>query len=151
VLILRDVLKWRAAEVAELLGTSTAAVNSTLQRARGQLESIAPAPDQLTEPHDPAVLDLLEHYADAFERSDIRALTRLPHEDATFEMPPFSTWFRSRSNVSRFLGLHLTEAGLFRMIPVTTNGRPGFAMYERSTEAVQAVALNSCMATNTTV
>jgi RNA polymerase sigma-70 factor (ECF subfamily) len=132
VLILRDVLRWRAAEVAELLGTSAAAVNSALQRAREQLKSIAPAPDQLTEPHDPAVLDLLKLYADAFERADIPALTQLLHEDATFEMPPFSTWFRSRANVSRFFGLRIAAAGLFRMIPLTANGQPAFAMYERS-------------------
>src|SRR5580698_685526 len=81
VLILRDVLGWRAAEVADLLGMSVAAANSALQRARTQLESRAPAEDDVLEPADPGTRDLLARYAAAFEAADVAALTQLLHDD----------------------------------------------------------------------
>ena len=91
VLILRDVLAWRANEVAELLDTSVDAVNSTLRRARAAL-----AAANLGGPADPAEADpeLLGRYIEAFERFDIDALVALLHEDATFSMPPFDLWLR---------------------------------------------------------
>ena len=88
VLILRDVLGWHAAEAAELLGVSTVAANSALQRARAHLARIAPAEDDLREPADPADRTLLDRYAAAFESADIAALTELLRADATMEMPP---------------------------------------------------------------
>ena len=88
VLILRDVLGWRASEVAELLGTTATATNSALQRARAQLEQAAPREDELREPADPGDLALLDRYATAFENADIATLTGLLRDDVIFEMPP---------------------------------------------------------------
>jgi RNA polymerase sigma-70 factor (ECF subfamily) len=133
VLILRDVLGWRAAEVADLLGMSVAAANSALQRARVQLESHAPAEDDVREPADPRTQDLLARYAAAFETADVAALTQLLHDDAVFEMPPQPAWFRGRDLIVRFLAERvLTEPGRFRLTPVTANGQPAFGAYLRA-------------------
>src|SRR6266700_1907035 len=96
VLILRDVLGWHAAEVADLLGTTTTATNGMLQRARARLEQAAPDEDEIREPADPADRDLLDKYAMAFQNADIPAVMRLLREDAVFEMPPEQTWFTGR-------------------------------------------------------
>jgi RNA polymerase sigma-70 factor (ECF subfamily) len=132
VLILRDVLRWRAAEVADLLGTTTAAVNGMLQRARARLEQAAPGEDQIHEPADPAGRALLDRYATAFQNADITAVMRLLREDAVFEMPPEPTWFTGRERIGRFLQARvLTEPGRFQMIPVAANGQPALAAYLR--------------------
>ena len=132
VLILRDVLRWRAAEVAELLGITTAAVNGMLQRARARLEQAAPAEDEIHEPADPGDRALLDRYAAAFENADIAALTQLLRDDAVFEMPPKPTWFTGRELIGRFLQARvLTEPGGFRMIPTAANGQPALAAYLR--------------------
>ena len=131
VLILRDVLGWHAAEVANLLETSTAAANSALQRARAQLASHAPAEDEIQEPKDPAIRTLLDKFASAFEAADVSSLASLLREDAVLEMPPLPTWFRGRGPVTRFLSrVVLTEPGRFRMVPVAANGQPAFAAYQ---------------------
>jgi RNA polymerase sigma-70 factor (ECF subfamily) len=132
VLILRDVLRWRAAEVAELLGTTTAAVNGMLQRARARLEQAAPDKDQLHEPADPGDRALLDRYATAFQNADITAVMQLLRDDAVFEMPPQPTWFAGRELIERFLqSLVLTEPGRFQMIPTAANGQPALAAYMR--------------------
>ena len=132
VLILRDVLSWRAAEVADLLGTTTIAVNGMLQRARARLEQAAPDQDQIREPADPADRALLDKYATAFQNADIPAVMRLLREDAVFEMPPEPTWFTGRELIGRFLQTRvLTEPGRFQMIPVAANGQPALAAYLR--------------------
>jgi RNA polymerase sigma-70 factor (ECF subfamily) len=132
VLILRDVLRWRAAEVADLLGTSTAAVNSVLQRARAQLGAAAPAPGELREPAAPRQRALLDQYAAAFENADVAALTRLLREDAVFEMPPQPTWFAGRQVIGRFLASRVLQTpDTFRMLPTAANGQPAFAAYQR--------------------
>src|SRR6266702_1949598 len=92
-LILRDVLGWRSAEGAGLLGTSTVAVNGALQRARAHLAQAAPAEEQISEPDDPAIQALLGRYAAAFENADVAGLIRLLRDDAVFEMPPLPTWY----------------------------------------------------------
>ncbi|RJQ81826.1 sigma-70 family RNA polymerase sigma factor [Pseudonocardiaceae bacterium YIM PH 21723] len=128
VLILRDVLGWRAAEVAELLGTSTFAVKSLLQRARTQLERMSPAEDQLAEPAE--LRSLLDRYVSAFENADVAALLRLLSADAELEMPPFATWLRGREAVGRFVGAHIFGSpGALRLVPAGVNGGPGFAVY----------------------
>ncbi len=133
VLILRDVLGWHAAEVAELLGVSTAAANSVLQRARAQLAQASPAEDDLREPDDPADRELLDRYATAFQTADVGALMALLREDATMEMPPQSYWFAGREQVSRFLASRvLTAPGLFLLIPTSANGEPAFGTYMRT-------------------
>ena len=96
ILILRDVLKWPAAQVAELLGTTTTAVNSGLRRARAQLAQALPAEDELAEPTAPGQRAVLERFAAAFENADTRALAELLREDVTLEMPPAPTWFACR-------------------------------------------------------
>jgi RNA polymerase sigma-70 factor (ECF subfamily) len=132
VLILRDVLGWRAAEVAELLGTTTTATNSALQRARAQLEQAAPSQDEIREPADPGDLALLNRYATAFQNADIAALTELLHDDAVLEMPPMPTWFAGREDVALFLQTHLLrQPGEFTMIPTAANGQPALAAYRR--------------------
>jgi RNA polymerase sigma-70 factor, ECF subfamily len=137
VLILRDVLEWRAAEVAGLLGTSATAVNSTLQRARAQLEAAAPDEDSVREPDDPAVRELLARYVAAFENADVAALTRLLRDDAVLQMPPQPAWFAGRGPVTRFLAARvLLRPGDFRLIPTTANGQPALAAYWRDGDGV---------------
>jgi RNA polymerase sigma-70 factor (ECF subfamily) len=132
VLILRDVLGWRAAEVAELLGTSTAAVNSVLQRARARLEQVAPAAEELREPADPDDRVLLGRYAAAFENADITTLMKLLRDDAVVEMPPVPTWFAGREMVATFFESQvLGQPGDFRMFPTAANGQPALAAYQR--------------------
>ncbi|HEX6358570.1 sigma-70 family RNA polymerase sigma factor [Actinophytocola sp.] len=130
VLILRDVLTWRAAEVAELLDTTTAAVNSALQRARAQLSDLTQ--NDVLEPNDPDTRDLLERYVAAFERKDVEAIVALLAEDAVWEMPPYTTWFRGPEQVAR----HLTHQcpggpGDFRFAHTEANGAPAVGMFLR--------------------
>jgi RNA polymerase sigma-70 factor (ECF subfamily) len=132
VLILRDVLEWPAAEVAELLGTTTTAVNSGLRRARAQLARALPAEDEVAEPAEPDRRAVLNRFAAAIENADASALAELLREDIALEMPPALTWFNGRQAVVRFVTLHLlTEPGRLRLVPVMTNGQPAFAVYER--------------------
>jgi RNA polymerase sigma-70 factor (ECF subfamily) len=132
VLILRDVLRWRAAEVADLLGTTTIAVNRMLQRARARLEQAAPDQDRIHEPADPQDRALLDRFATAFQNADVTAVMQLLREDAVFEMPPEVTWFTGRELIGRFLQARvLTQPGRFQMIPVAANGQPALAAYIR--------------------
>lgn len=137
VLILRDVLRWRAAEVADLLGTSTAAVNSALQRARAQLEQAAPARDEMVVPSDPGQRDLLERYAKAFEDADIAGLVELFKKDAVWEMPPFPEWFVGAEAIVRLITAQCgPEPGELRMLPTAANGQPAFGLYRLDEEGV---------------
>jgi RNA polymerase sigma-70 factor (ECF subfamily) len=132
VLILRDVLRWRAAEVAELLGTTTTAVNGLLLRARSRLAEVNATPEEIREPPGADQRALLDRYARAFENADVATLTRLLREDAVFEMPPLSAWFTGREPIGRFLRANvLRRPGDLMMAPVTANGQPGFAGYMR--------------------
>jgi RNA polymerase sigma-70 factor (ECF subfamily) len=135
-LILRDVLEWPAAEVAELLGTTTTAVNSGLRRARAQLAQALPAEDDLAEPAESDRLALLERFAAAFENADVGALAELLRDDVALEMPPLLTWFTSRRAVARFFAASppFAEPGRLRLVPVTANGQPAFAAYQRERE-----------------
>ncbi|MEU5156892.1 sigma-70 family RNA polymerase sigma factor [Glycomyces sp. NPDC021274] len=137
VLILRDVLGWRAAEVAELLDTSTAAVNSALQRARAQLEQAGPAEDTLVEPTDPERRALLDKFVAAFANSDAEALTRILRDDAVLEMPPFTSWFAGAGAIVRFMDAQgFAACGGVPMIRTTANGQPALASYQRCTDGV---------------
>jgi RNA polymerase sigma-70 factor, ECF subfamily len=131
VLILRDVLRWRAAEVAELLETSTAAVNSALQRARGQLADSGRDEDLLVEPDDPRRRELLDGFVAAFETADVARLVRLLREDAVLEMPPHSTWFTGREHICHFLRPRLGEPGDIRLLATGANGQPAYGIYRR--------------------
>src|SRR5215468_11628223 len=136
-LILRDVLEWPAAKVADLLGTTTTAVNSGLRRARAQLARALPAEDELAEPTEPDVRALLERFAAAVENADASALAQLLAEDVALEMPPALTWFAGRPAVTGFTASRLfTEPGGLRLVPVMANGQPAFAVYRRGTGGV---------------
>ncbi|MEU6486284.1 sigma-70 family RNA polymerase sigma factor [Streptomyces sp. NPDC046887] len=129
VLILREVLAWRAGEVAELLSTSVASVNSALQRARASLAESAPADTALADPLDEEQQRLLERYVAAFEGYDMTALTALLHEDATLSMPPYDLWLRGHDDiVGWMLGVGEVCRGS-RLVPVVANGTPAFAHY----------------------
>ncbi|MBV9208211.1 MAG: sigma-70 family RNA polymerase sigma factor [Actinobacteria bacterium] len=131
-LILRDVLEWPAAEVADLLGTTTTAVNSGLRRARAQLAQALPAEEELAEPAEPDLRALLDRFAASIENADASALAELLAEDVALEMPPVLAWFTGRETVARFTASHLfTEPGGLRLVPVMANGQPAFAVYQR--------------------
>jgi RNA polymerase sigma-70 factor (ECF subfamily) len=136
VLILRDVLAWRAPEVAEQLGTSTAAVKSTLQRARARLDELAPHEDLVVEPEGAADREVLDRYMAAFEHADMDALLALLQDGVELEMPPHLEWFRGKKDVLRFLEARVLEPGWLRMVPTRANGQPTVAMYERGSDGV---------------
>jgi RNA polymerase sigma-70 factor, ECF subfamily len=133
VLILCEVLRWQASEVAELLETSVASVNSALQRARATLEasnlSLADAPRSVDEADE----ELLKRYVKAFEEYDMDALTALIHEDAVQSMPPYDMWLRGRDDIfAWWLGPGIGCQGS-RVIPtVAANGSPAFGQYKPS-------------------
>jgi RNA polymerase sigma-70 factor, ECF subfamily len=132
VLILCEVLRWKAAEVAELLDTSVASVNSALQRARATLDSTDVGTDTSARLDDDA-RELLARYVEAFEAYDIDALTSLIHEDATQSMPPFDLWLSGRDDIFKWwLGPGIGCSGS-RVIPtVAANGSPAFGQYKPS-------------------
>jgi RNA polymerase sigma-70 factor (ECF subfamily) len=133
VLILREVLRWKATEVAELLDTSVASVNSALQRARSTLEAGKVSASAPPAPLDEADSALLARYVQAFERYDIEALTSLIREDATQSMPPYDLWLSGRDDILEWwFGPGLGCRGS-RMIPtVSANGSPAFGQYKPS-------------------
>jgi RNA polymerase sigma-70 factor (ECF subfamily) len=132
VLILCEVLRWKAAEVAELLDTSVASVNSALQRARATLDSAEVGTDPTAQLDDDA-RELLTRYVEAFEAYDMEALTSLIHEDATQSMPPYDLWLSGRDNIFEWwLGPGIGCKGS-RVIPtVAANGSPAFGQYKPS-------------------
>jgi RNA polymerase sigma-70 factor (ECF subfamily) len=135
VLILRDVVQFSAAEVAELLETTPAAVNSSLQRARARLAELSPTEESLSEPDDAERRELLDRYCAAFENADMAALTALLQADVKLEMPPLPVWFAGRDPVLRFLAARaFAKAGDVAMIPTAANAQPAVAEYRRGTD-----------------
>ena len=135
VLILREVLCWKAAEVAELLDTTVASVNSALQRARATLaeQGISEAVPGTTPAMDPAQTELLMRYMAAFEAFDMEALTALLHEDVEQNMPPLELWFRGREDVIAWMATGPGQACRgSRVAPVEINGTLGFAQWKPS-------------------
>jgi RNA polymerase sigma-70 factor (ECF subfamily) len=130
VLILRDVLRWKATEVAELLDTTVQSVNSALQRARSTLESRDLSMNEPIDPMDERQRVLLARYVDAFERYDMDSLTSLLHEDATWTMPPYALWLQSHHDIRRWC----TGPGIgcrgSRLVPTIANGSPAFGQYK---------------------
>jgi RNA polymerase sigma-70 factor (ECF subfamily) len=129
VLVLREVLEFSAAEVAGQLGTTVAAVNSALQRARAALAGVTDA-SEITEPDDPGVRVVIDRYVRAFEAADVPALVRLLADEAVLEMPPVPLWYRGRRDYGRFMRrvfeLRGTGWGVRRL---SANGQPAFAAY----------------------
>jgi RNA polymerase sigma-70 factor (ECF subfamily) len=137
VLILRDVVQFSAAEVAELLETTAASVNSALQRARTHLAEVAPEEEGVAEPDDARLRDLLDRYCAAFENADLAALTDLLQTDVRLEMPPLATWFTGRDAVTRFLVRRaFAEPGDIVFAPTAANGQPAVAEYRRAADNV---------------
>jgi RNA polymerase sigma-70 factor (ECF subfamily) len=133
VLILREVLRWKASEVAELLDTSVASVNSALQRARATLDASDISPSDPAPSLDEADRRLLARYVEAFERYDMEELTSLIHEDATQSMPPFELWLSGRDDILRWWVGQGAGCRGSRVIPtVTANGSPAFGQYKPS-------------------
>jgi RNA polymerase sigma-70 factor, ECF subfamily len=135
VLLLRDVLQWKAAEVAEAIGTTTVAVNSLLQRARSQLDTVRPSPDERpAAPESPEAQDLLARYIAAFEIYDIDRLVELFTSEAIWEMPPYTGWYQGAQAIVTLIHRQCPadSPGDMRMLPLIANGRPAAAMYMRA-------------------
>ncbi|MFG1805154.1 RNA polymerase subunit sigma-70 [Streptomyces sp. NPDC049040] len=132
VLLLREVLSFPASDVAAMLGTTTAAVKSTLQRARARLRELAPAAQEIAQPTAPEARRLLDEYIAAFQNADARALERLLCRDATLEATPFTTWFAGNRNCVPYLRHRVMGSpGDWLMLPTRANGQPAAVAYTR--------------------
>ncbi|WP_285595510.1 sigma-70 family RNA polymerase sigma factor [Kineosporia sp. NBRC 101731] len=146
VLILREVLQWRAAEVAELLDTSVASVNSALQRARATLATDGTTPDEAIAKAtagaragslstssagttDGEAADLLQRYLQVFENYDMEGLVALLHEDATMSMPPLNLWLSGTQEITAWMTGPGYECRGSRLVATSANGMPAFAQY----------------------
>jgi RNA polymerase sigma-70 factor (ECF subfamily) len=130
VLILREVLRWKATEVAELLETTVASVNSALQRARATLQAANVEAARVPEPMDEEQRALVARYVDAFERYDLDSLTSLLHDEATWSMPPYALWLQTHEDMRRWClgpGIGCRDS---RLIPTMANGSPAFGQYK---------------------
>jgi len=132
VLILREALRWRANEVAELLETSVASVNSSLQRARASLDLSDLTPGEPLNQLDEEQQALLKRYVEAFEAYDIDALTSLLHEDAKQSMPPYEMWLLGREDILRWWTGPGAGCRGSKLIPTVANGLPAFGQYRPS-------------------
>ncbi len=133
VLVLRDVLRWKAAEVAEALETSTAAVNSLLQRARAQLQAAQLTEDSIVEPDSKQQRELLDRWVEAFWEKDINAIVRMFSQDAIWEMPPFIGWYQGPEAIGRLIDRQCPgQVHDMRLVPTRANGQPAFGLYMRS-------------------
>ncbi len=129
VLILRDVLRWRAAEVAQLIGSTVASVNSALQRARATLAEVGPTAAGPTRPMDDDERALVARYVAAFERYDVESLTALLHDDAVLSMPPYALWLQGPAEISGWLLGPGHGCRGSRLVPTWANGSPAFGQY----------------------
>jgi RNA polymerase sigma-70 factor, ECF subfamily len=132
VLILREVLRWQATEVAELLDTSVASVNSALQRARSTLAATNVTDSDPMQPMDEEQQALLARYIEAFERYDLDSLVSLLHEDATWSMPPYRLWMQSHDEIQRWMLGPGSGCRGSRLVPTVANGLPAFGQYRPS-------------------
>ncbi|MEJ7834006.1 MAG: sigma-70 family RNA polymerase sigma factor, partial [Nocardioides sp.] len=139
VLILRDVLRWSAAEVAESLETTTAAVNSALQRAHAQMQQRGLTADTVQPDLTAEQEAMLERYVEAFWRKDIDAIVAMLRHDAVWEMPPFTGWYVGAQNIGDLIagqcpgGVHDMP-----MIATFANGQPAFGLYMRGQDGTFA-------------
>ena len=131
-LILREVLGFSAVEAAEILGTSVASVNSSLQRARTRVKEVGGGEAPVTEPSAAEQRAWVDRYMKAFENADVEGLKRLLTQDVVMEMPPMVNWFAGPDNYGLFMEWVFAKAGTdWRLQPVAANGQPGFAAYRR--------------------
>ena len=133
VLILRDVLRWSAAEVAEALDTTSAAVNSALQRAHAQLAERGLTEETVEPDLTPAQQQLLERYVDAFWRKDVDSIVGMLTAEAIWDMPPFTSWYRGASNIGWLIGNECPGGAYdMPMLPTQANGQPAYGLYMRT-------------------
>ena len=131
VLILRDVLRWKAAEVAEALETTTASVNSALQRAHATLEKAHLSEDTVAEPT-PEQKEMLDRYVTAFWEKDIDSIVSMLTRDAIWEMPPSTGWYQGNENIGRLIDKQCPGGRHdMRLVPTRANGQPAFGLYMR--------------------
>lgn len=137
-LLMREVLQWKASEVAEALATTTTAVNSLLQRARAQLDEVTPTEDGVVEPSTAETQELLKKYVESFENYDIDQLVTLFTQDAVWEMPPFEGWYQGAANIGALIrgNCPAKRAGDMRMVATSANGQPAYGLYMRGEDGV---------------
>ena len=130
VLVLREVLAWSAAEVAQELDMTVAAVNSALQRARETLGKVSLQEASVSEPDDAEVRALLDRYVEAFWNKDIETIVSMLAKDAVWEMPPFMSWYAGAENIGRLIDTQC-PGGVHEMpmLPTSANGQPAFGLY----------------------
>lgn len=138
VLILRDVLQWKAAEVAETIGVTTATVNSLLQRAREQLKNVRAEEDSKSTLDDDAKRELLAKYVSAFERYDVDAIVDMFTDSSIWEMPPFTGWYLGGDAIGTLIrgNCPAEKAGDQILLPTIANGQPAFGLYMREPDGV---------------
>ncbi|MEV7430716.1 MULTISPECIES: sigma-70 family RNA polymerase sigma factor [unclassified Nocardioides] len=135
VLILRDVLRWSAAEVAEALDTTVAAVNSALQRAHAQMKDRGLTEDTVEPDLSDAQQQLLERYVDAFWRKDVGAIVSMLTAEATWDMPPFTSWFKGATAIGWLIGNECPGGEHdMPMLATWANGQPAYGLYMRTPE-----------------
>ena len=145
VLLLREVLQLSAAEVALVLDSSVASVNSSLQRARATLRASGVTDDQLREPSDPTERAVVDKYVAAFEAADVDGLTRLLADDVVLEMPPVDLWLEGRDDYRRFMERVFRMRGPgWVVVPVPANGGPALAAYAPDPESPGVVRATRC-------
>ena len=132
VLVLRDVLDWPVADIAEALETTSASVNSALQRARAKLAEIDLTEDDVDEPDDREIKSVIEDYVRAFEAADVSGLTRLLTDRVVLEMPPAPLWFVGRDAYGEFIErVYAMRGPDWRLVPTTANDQPAIGAYVR--------------------
>ena len=133
VLILREVLQWPAAEVAEMLGMSVASVNSALQRARAQVQEATVSAEDVSEPDEAEKRELLDRFVAAFEAKDTAAMVKIFTTDAVWEMPPFTGWYAGAENIARLVDTQCPAEGPgdMKLVPTRANGQDAFGLYMR--------------------
>ncbi|MER6115269.1 sigma-70 family RNA polymerase sigma factor [Streptomyces sp. NPDC001743] len=137
-LILREVLGFSAAEAADILGTTVASVNSSLQRARARVKEFGGGHEQAGEPSTAEQRAWIDRYMKAFERADVEGIQRLLTDDVIMEMPPVINWFAGRGGYGLFMEWVFEHAGTdWSLKPVAANGQPGFAAYRRVGEGYE--------------
>ena len=147
VLILRDVLRWTAAETAAALETTPAAVNSALQRAHATLEKVGPDRDAATGPLDERQQKMLAAYVEAFWRKDVDAIAALLTADAVWEMPPWEGWYQGPATIAGLVGGACPGGTCdMPMLPTSCNGQPAFGLYMRQSALVGADNVDPAMA-----
>jgi RNA polymerase sigma-70 factor (ECF subfamily) len=135
ILILRDVVEWPAADVADMLDMTVAAVNSVLQRARARTRTAGLREDDISET--PEARRVVDQYVEAFSNADLAALKRLLTDDVVLEMPPFLNWFSGADDYTRFIARAYAMRGTdWRMLPTGANGQPAVAAYVRGPDGV---------------